>query len=89
MAQKKSNSKPVKEKELKEECRKCGSSDFSIGEDENQRRYCGKCNNVWGPMSEEDIKVLAVQKDNAMLKDVNSRLSKRVAELEKTLLASV
>ena len=80
MAKKKAKS------ELKESCGKCGSSEFSISTDTKQARYCAACNNVWGPMSESDLRVLAVQKDNAMLKNENDQLKRRVVSLEADLL---
>jgi len=71
---------------LKESCGKCGGDEFSISDDAKHLRYCAVCNNVWGPMSEADIRVLAAQRDNAMLKDENAQLKKRVSSLEADIL---
>jgi len=73
-----------KAKELNEQCRKCGSKEFNIAEGPSQNRYCGGegCNNVWGPMTEDRMEVVAVLRDNEKLKGEIAWLKERVRELE-------
>lgn len=71
----------AKTKELKESCGKCGCDEFSVGKNANEFRYCKQCNNVWGPMSEDDLNLLAAKRDYDKLKELNTAL-----KTENTLL---
>ena len=59
---------------LRESCGKCQSQEFSIAKNDSQRRYCTKCNNVWAPMTKEQLEVKAVLADNLRLKVENKEL---------------
>ena len=75
------NNKP-KESTLQEFCGKCGSKAFNIAKDAGLKRYCSSCNNVWAPMSEDQLHVAAVLADNAKLKDENKALKERLKAFE-------
>jgi len=64
----------VEESKLQESCGKCQSKEFSIAKNDSQRRYCSKCNNVWAPMTKDQLEVKAVLADNLRLKSENKVL---------------
>lgn len=69
--------------ELKEKCRKCGADEFSISEDASQNRYCSKCNNVWAPMTQEQLEIEAAKNDNVNLKSQIQALKTELQLLKK------
>ena len=74
---------------LKEMCRKCSASEFSISATVSQNRYCAKCNNVWAPMTKEQLEVEGVRNDNAVLKGQVDSLKKEIQLLKKKYMSAV
>lgn len=68
------NKDAASDNQLHESCGKCGAKEFSIATNDSQRRYCSKCNNVWAPMTKEQLEVKAVLADNLRLKEENKAL---------------
>lgn len=76
----------VKSKEASsgEECERCGSKEFSISANADERRYCG-CGHVWGPMTAEQVEAAAHRKEFLRVKEENDRLRKENNDLKKQL----
>lgn len=75
--------------DLKEFCVKCGSKEFSIAEDDKQFRYCAKCNNVWIPMSRDQLELEAVRNDNILLKSKLDMVTKELQLIKKKYMSSI